>query len=272
MSEGKTPFDAEEVASAYDKWFDTPVGRQVATEELKLFWEKMAPLGDGVPLRVSGGGCGSGVASARFKEAPPLNVLEVGSGTGWLLEKMKKSPFNIKGIVGVEPASYMRKYALSKFPDAITDVEETEKRLKNGEEFISIIDGDALSLPFSDELFDRVVFFTSLEFIPDWDKAVKEALRVLKAGGRVVILLLNGESQWMKRRMGKGVFAYGHFPTVSEFKGFLSRYGGDDVSGAVYWAPEGEDKLPSLLSLRAWWNRLWGLKNAVALAGYIKKI
>ena len=271
MSNEKTPFDSEDIAAAYDKWFETPVGKAVAREELQLFWEKMAPLGSGVPLRVSGGGCGSGGSAMRFQEALPLNVLEVGSGTGWLMEKIWKSPFRIQALVGVEPALHMRRYAMTKFSDVETDVQRIEDKIKGNERFVGIVDGDAESLPFGDALFDRVVFFTSMEFVPHPEKAIEEALRVLKPGGRVVILVLNGDSQWMKKRMGKGVFAYGHFPTVEEFRSLLGKYGGDDISGAVYWMPVDEDTLPPLLSLRAWWNKLWGLKNAVALAGYIQK-
>jgi len=271
VSKGTNPFDSEEVASSYDSWFETPVGRRVAQEELEVFWQKMAPLGDGVPLKSVGGGCGSGVASARFKEAPPLNVLEVGSGTGWLLDKMYHSPFNIRAVVGIEPSEHMRKYASKKFDNVVSDIDEITRLIRLNERFVGIVSGDAMDLPFGEELFDRVVFFTSLEFVPDQDKAIWEALRVLKPGGRIVIVVLNGESPWMKRRIGKGVFASGHFPTVSEFREFLSRYNGNYVSGAVYWMPSEEDRLPSLLPLRAWWNKLWGLKNATALVGYIPK-
>ncbi len=270
MSDFSNPFDSEEVASVYDSWFETPVGRQVALEELRLFWEKMAPLGEGRIPRVSTG-CGGGVASKIYIDAPPLNVLEIGSGTGWLLDKMYHSPFNLKAIVGLEPSEHMRKYAIKKFEEVITDVDEVVKNINMGKRFVGIVGGDARSLPFDDNLFDRVVFFTSLEFIPDEYKAVREALRVLKPGGRVVIAVLNGDSPWMKKRIGKGVFATGHFKGVQEFKEFLAEYGGNYVSGAVYWMPSGDDKLPSFLALKAWWNKLWGLKNATALIGYIPK-
>ena len=271
MSNVSNPFESEEVALAYDSWFETPVGKQVSLEELHLFWEKMAPLGEDVPLRAKGLGSGSGDSRFHMENGPPMNVLEVGSGTGWLLEKMYNSPFNFKAIVGVEPSASMRKIAVQKFANVITDVEKVKEKIHGGDKFVATIPGDAKELPFDEEVFDRVVFFTSMEFIDDPDKAVKEALRVLKPGGRVVIVVLNGESPWMKQRIGKGVFSAGRFPTVEEFKDFLKKYGGNDVSGAVYWVPSRENTLPKLLPLKVWWNKLWGLRNATALAGYIPK-
>jgi len=271
VSRVSNPFEYEEVAIAYDRWFETPVGKQVALEELRLFWEKMAPLGENIPLSAKDLSRGIGGSKIHLENGPPMNVLEVGSGTGWLLEKIYNSPFNFRAIVGVEPSSSMRKMAVKKFSYVITDVDKAKEKMYDSDKFVAIIPGDAKELPFDEEVFDRVVFFTSIEFIDDPDKAVKEALRVLKPGGRVVILVLNGESPWIRQRIGKGVFSAGRFPTVKEFKDFLRKYGGNDVSGAVYWIPSKKDTLPRLLPLKVWWNKLWGLQNATALAGYIPK-
>ncbi|HEX5257885.1 MAG TPA: class I SAM-dependent methyltransferase [Sphingomicrobium sp.] len=43
-------------------------------------------------------------------------------------------------------------------------------------------------LPFADASFDNVLFNTSLDHIMDWHLAVDEAVRVLRPGGRLVIL------------------------------------------------------------------------------------
>jgi ubiquinone/menaquinone biosynthesis C-methylase UbiE len=48
--------------------------------------------------------------------------------------------------------------------------------------------GDAQSLPFDDERFDAVVVTLALCSIPDDAKAVAEVKRVLRAGGRFVLL------------------------------------------------------------------------------------
>jgi ubiquinone/menaquinone biosynthesis C-methylase UbiE len=49
-------------------------------------------------------------------------------------------------------------------------------------------EGDAQSLPFADESFDTVVFALSLCTIPDDRRAVAEAGRVLRPGGRLLLL------------------------------------------------------------------------------------
>lgn len=42
--------------------------------------------------------------------------------------------------------------------------------------------GDACALPFPDQSFDIVALITALEFVPDWQRAVSEAVRVARRG------------------------------------------------------------------------------------------
>ncbi len=263
----KSPFDSEEVARAYDGWFETEVGRIAASLELDLFWSAFAPLGPGVPVKHVGGGCGGGKVRA---DAKPLDVLEVGSGTGWLLEKLSRLRV-VRGLVGVEPSDAMRAYALKKFEGAVTSVDEVVNRLNAGQKFVAILKGVAEALPLPDAMFDRVVFFTSLEFVSDRYKAIEEALRVLKAGGRVVVGVLSGDSLWAERRRGNPIFEGGWFPNWDEFEEFLKKWNGVMVGGAIYWAPDETGGLPKLWWLKEWWGKLWQKKRAAFLMGYIEK-
>jgi SAM-dependent methyltransferase len=52
----------------------------------------------------------------------------------------------------------------------------------------TIRSGDAVALPFPDQHFDTVVFCHALCTIPDDRKAVAEAVRVLRPGGRLLAL------------------------------------------------------------------------------------
>jgi SAM-dependent methyltransferase len=45
---------------------------------------------------------------------------------------------------------------------------------------------DAAKLPFDDDRFDAVLSFAMLHHVGDWEGAVREALRVLRPGGRFV--------------------------------------------------------------------------------------
>jgi ubiquinone/menaquinone biosynthesis C-methylase UbiE len=67
--------------------------------------------------------------------------------------------------------------------------------------------GDMLSLPFADEVFDKIVSVTALEFIEDARSAVDEMFRVARRGGTIVVATLNSLSPWAARRKseaGKG--------------------------------------------------------------------
>ncbi|MGH2989724.1 MAG: class I SAM-dependent methyltransferase [Solirubrobacterales bacterium] len=53
---------------------------------------------------------------------------------------------------------------------------------------VDLREGDAQSLEFADESFDTVVITLALCTIPDDRKAVREARRILRPGGRLILL------------------------------------------------------------------------------------
>ena len=65
-----------------------------------------------------------------------------------------------------------------------------EKRAaqKGLEERVSFVDGNAETLPFSDRQFDAYTVAFGIRNVPDIPKALKEAFRVLKPGGRFLCL------------------------------------------------------------------------------------
>lgn len=56
--------------------------------------------------------------------------------------------------------------------------------------------GTAEALPYDDGAFDLVLSVTALEFMADQSRALREMLRVLRPGGRLVIATLNADSAW----------------------------------------------------------------------------
>ena len=60
--------------------------------------------------------------------------------------------------------------------------------------------GDMLTLPFSEDSFDRVISVTALEFIEDGAAAIRELFRVVQKGGCIVVATLNSRSPWAARR------------------------------------------------------------------------
>lgn len=125
---------------------------------------------------------------------------------------------------------------------------------------------DALALPFADNTFDAVWACESGEHMPDKDKFIAEATRVLKPGGRLMVIT------WCKRAEPPALsasdarclaaiydeWALPFFITVPEYESIFARHGlgeirSDDWSKAVWWTwvhsiIEGAKGLPWLLA------------------------
>jgi ubiquinone/menaquinone biosynthesis C-methylase UbiE len=95
------------------------------------------------------------------------NGIEVGVGSGRFA-----APLKIK--LGVDPSREMGKIA--------------QKR------DIKVIESVAESLPFPDSQFDLVLIVTTICFLDDVEKALKEAYRVLKNNGYIIIGFIDAES------------------------------------------------------------------------------
>ncbi|MGW9193634.1 class I SAM-dependent methyltransferase [Micromonospora chersina] len=117
-------------------------------------------------------------------------VLEVAVGTG---RNLSHYPADAT-LTGIELSPAMLTIAAQRAADLGRDVDLGE--------------GDAENLPFSDASFDTVVCVLSLCSIPDPATAIKEMKRVLKPGGRLLLLDHIGSSwppiyvaQWLLERL-----------------------------------------------------------------------
>ena len=96
-------------------------------------------------------------------------VLEVGCGTGVLTRLLARWP-GAGTVVGVDVAASLLDRART-----------LAAELDNA----TFEEADARSLPFADESFDVVVFDSTLTHVPGPDRALSEAFRVLRPGGRL---------------------------------------------------------------------------------------
>jgi len=146
-------------------------------------------------------------------------MLEVGSGTGYFLREIARSGAR---CVGVEPSSAMIDIAASRSGHAIDYVRA------RGE-----------SLPVRDASFDGLLYMTTLEFMEDVDAALREAMRVVRPDGRLVIGVLNANGPWARaRRREGGLWNEARFFGAAELETMLSALGAVQVESCVHIPPQ----------------------------------
>lgn len=100
---------------------------------------------------------------------PRGELLEVGCGTGAISRYLATLP-GVSRVTGVDPSPLFVERARELAGDAI--------------EFAI---GDGRELDLADESFDAVVFHTALCHVPECERAIAEAYRVLRPGGRLAV-------------------------------------------------------------------------------------
>ncbi len=100
-------------------------------------------------------------------------VLDLATGTGDLALELARQ--GVVAVVGVDFAGEMLRAA-------------SEKLRASGDRRVRLARGNAMDLPFASGTFDAVTVAFGLRNMPDYGAAVAEMARVLKPGGRVVIL------------------------------------------------------------------------------------
>jgi len=135
------------------------------------------------------------------------------------------------------------------------------------------VEGRIERLPFPDGSFDVVVIVTVLCLVADRAGGVREAARVLRPGGRLVIGDLGRWSAWAARRrvkawLGSELWQSAHFSTARGLSHLVERSGliVEDVCGSVYYPPIGVLARP-LARLDRWFGTITTVGAAfIALA------
>jgi len=106
------------------------------------------------------------VVTSVIAPKPGMKILDIAAGTG-----SSSRPLVDKGaeVTALDFSHGM--------------IEQGRKQNKN----INFVQGDALKLPFEDNAFDVTTISFGLRNTSNTDKALKEALRVTKDGGRIVV-------------------------------------------------------------------------------------
>lgn len=106
-----------------------------------------------------------------FEDLSGKKVLEIGVGPGKLLIRLAKKGYVVTGI---------------ELRGGMAD--EARRRTKRAGLDVDILTQPIYKLPFRDETFDCLVLTFVLGEIDDLDRAIKEMKRVLKKGGKVVVI------------------------------------------------------------------------------------
>lgn len=106
-----------------------------------------------------------------FDDLQGKKVLEIGVGPGKLLIRMAKKNFD---VTGVELRSGM--------------AHEARKRTREAGFDIDILHTSVYDLPFADSSFDSIVMTFVLAEIKHLDQAIVQMKRVLKPGGRIIVI------------------------------------------------------------------------------------
>ncbi len=102
------------------------------------------------------------------------NILDVATGTGDLALLAHKR-LGCK-VTGVDISTGM------------LEVAERKIKERGVEEFVSVVEGDSENLPFDDNSFDAVMVAFGVRNFENLNKGLTEMTRVLKPGGRMVVL------------------------------------------------------------------------------------
>ena len=142
-----------------------------------------------------------------------MNILEVGSANGSYTFEFAKMGFTMTGIDLSEKCIESA----------------TKKAQESGLHNINFVNADAENLSlFPDNTFDGVLSFSTLRYVPDAQKAVKEIFRVVKHDRTVVLDFPNKFSPWfnyIKPWITGKKHIYDHHYSTGEVKAFFHNAG-----------------------------------------------
>jgi len=165
----------------------------------------------------------------RIGPARGLRILDVGCGDGVLATQLARQGAKVKGL------------------DASADmIAAARRRAEVAGVELDVVEGDARNLPFFGAQFDRVVSVATLCFSDDLRQPIREMVRVLKPGGRLILGELGRWSLWAAQRrvkgwLGSGLWRAAQFRSRSDLLALAAGAGLQNitVTGAIFYPPLG---------------------------------
>jgi len=157
--------------------------------------------------------------------SPGEKGLDLGCGTGVHTLMLARQGLLVKGIDISAPM-----------------LEKAREKTRGRDIPVEFIQGSVYELPFPEESFDLVLGITVFEFLKNPQEAAREALRVLKPGGRMVIGVLGDRSPWTNfyrklAREGDPVFQHARFFSPQDLLDLLPGVRGEYEMG-LHFGPD----------------------------------
>ena len=145
-------------------------------------------------------------------------VLDIGCGGG---ETIRRIADHISGgkVWGVDYSPLSVELSLKR----------NMENVKSGK--VNVVEASVEKLPFDSDTFDKIITVESFYFWPDPQENLKEVYRVLKEGGKFLIVAdINGDADLDEKDI-EGIRKYDLFnPTLEQFRELLENAGFKNVS------------------------------------------
>jgi demethylmenaquinone methyltransferase/2-methoxy-6-polyprenyl-1,4-benzoquinol methylase len=131
-------------------------------------------------------------AIALLKDLQPKTILDVATGTGdFAVEALRLSPSK---IIGVD------------ISEGMLEVGRQKMKSRQLDGIIELRSGDSEKLPFEDNFFDAVIVAFGVRNFEDLERGLAEMLRVVKPGGRVVVLEFSRPTKFPMKQLYSAYF------------------------------------------------------------------
>ena len=121
------------------------------------------------------------------KQDQPVDVLDLATGSGDVLFALRQGLGDQARLIGLDFCEPMLEQARAK---------RQKKALEEGGN--QLLAGDCLDLPFADESFDLITIAFGLRNLADRAKGLSEMRRVLRPGGRLIVLEFSQPYIWFR--------------------------------------------------------------------------